>query len=177
MVFFLYINTWTVLFLAKFWCNVPTWFIPHVYLNDNSFLFLICFLDLAVKLSTCIKVYGMFFYTYIHALFYLTIFWCNDLSWFIPHVYHDDRTHFFSFGFASGMEHMLQNLWYVFLNIYTSTVFLTIFWSNELTWFIPHVYHSGRTHTFSFEFGSETEHMLKNLCYVFFVHIPLHFFI
>ena len=64
-----------------------------------------------------------FFDTYTHALFYLTIFWCNELSWFIPCVYHNGRTHPFSFEFGSGTEHMLQNLWYVFLNIYTSTVF------------------------------------------------------
>ena len=122
-------------------------------------------LDLVVKLSTCWKVYGMlfytqtpalfyfqqyfevmcplgssliyilmtelffffwiwqwnwahiknfmvcFFYTYIHALFYFTTFWCNELSWFIPHVYHNARTLSFSFGFGSETEHMWQNLW------------------------------------------------------------------
>ena len=108
--FFLYTNTCTVLFSAIFWSNVPTWFIPHVYLNDRTNFFFF-FLDLVMKLSTYKKVYGMFFYTYTHALFYLATFWCNELSRFILHVYHNGRTLSFYFGFGSGTEHMFQNLW------------------------------------------------------------------
>ena len=108
-----------------------------------------------------------FLYIYTCTVLFNNILVQYELSWFMPYVYHNGRTHSFSFGFGSGTKHMLWNLWYVFLNIYTSTVFLTEFWCNELTWFVPHVYHNGRTHFFSFEFGSETENMLKNLWYVF----------
>ena len=73
---------------------------------------------------------------------------------------------FFPFEFGSETEHMLKNLWYVFCT-YSSAHFYLTSWCSELTWFIPHVYHNGRTHSFSFEFGSETEHMLKNLWYAF----------
>ena len=111
-------------------------------------------------------------------LFYVTIFWCNELTLFISHVYHNGRTHFLSFGFGSETEHLLKSLWYAFLYTNTCTVlFSAIFWSNVPTWFIPHLYLNDRTIFFFFGFGSETEHILKTLWYVFFIHIYMHYFI
>ena len=98
---------------------------------------------------------------------FLTTFWCNELTWFIPHVYHNGRTHSFSFELAVK----LSTCWKIYgmcFCTYTPVLFYLTSWCSELTWFIPHVYHNGRTHSFSFEFGSETEHMLKNLWYAFY---------
>ena len=92
-----------------------------MYIMAELILFL---LNLAVKLSTCSKIYGIFFCTYTPALFYLTIFWCSELICFIPHVYHKGRTHSFSFEFGSETEYMLKNLWYVFLYIYPCAILL-----------------------------------------------------
>ena len=120
-------------------------------------------LDLVVKLSTCWKVYGMFFlYTNTCTVLFSAIFWSNVPTWFIPHVYLNDwQNSFFLFWIWQWNWAHVPKLMVSFLIIYTSIVFLTIFWCNELTWFICHVYHSCRTHSFSFEFGSETEQMLK----------------
>ena len=109
----------TTVFLTIFWCNELTLFIPHVYHNDTEFILLL--LNLTVNWA-CVEKLICFFCSYTPALFYL-ISWCSELTWLILHVYHNCRTHSFSFEFSSGTEYMLQNLWYFFSNIYISTVF------------------------------------------------------
>lgn len=111
MVCFFYTQTPALFYFQQYFGVMCPLGSSLMYILMTELFFFFFFLDLAMKLSTYKKVYGMFFYTYTHALFYLATFWCNELSRFIPHVYHNGRTLSFYFGFGSGTEHMFQNLW------------------------------------------------------------------